>query len=185
MTTIGKSALGTTAAIALGTLTALAVIAGPAPAQADNGCIAGYVPRLAAPSDVVCVTPTVAARTAQENTVAANFWVDGAYGPQTCVQGLVWREAFDGDTVCVTPDIREQTWADNAAAASRIAADPPPEVEEEEDEEPAGGGGGGDGADDFPDDGCAQTAWDEAFGGKDYNTALCEPEMLPAEEQGH
>ncbi len=182
MTTPGKTTLGATAAIALGALTALTVIAGAAPAQADTGCAAGYVPRLAAASDAVCVTPAVAARTAQENFVAANFWVDGAYGPQTCVQGLVWREAFDGDTVCVTPAIREQSWADNAAAASRLAPNEPAELEElDEEEEQAGGGGDGGGGDDFPDDGCAATEWEEAFGDKDYNTALCEPEMQEAE----
>jgi hypothetical protein len=106
-------------------------------------------------------------------------------GPQTCVQGRVWREAFDGDTVCVTPDIREQSWADNAAAASRVAPNEPVEPEEpgeEEDEEQAEGGGGGDGGDEFPDDGCAATQWDDAFGDKDYNTALCEPEMEEADE---
>lgn len=96
---------------------------GPPPAQSNtaNGCIEGYVPRLARPSDLVCSTPAVAERTAQEN---ANPTLNrepggGAYGPDTCKQGFVWREAFDGDTICVTPEIRAQTLADNATAASR------------------------------------------------------------------
>jgi hypothetical protein len=106
----------------------LAIFAIPVPARADNGCIAGYVPRNARPGDDVCVTPAVAARTAQENATAADRREPngGVYGPLTCKQGYVWREAFDGDGVCVTPDIRAQTWADNAAAPSRKAFTPIP-----------------------------------------------------------
>jgi hypothetical protein len=161
-------------------LGALAPLCAAATAQADNGCITGYVPRLASPSDLVCVTPAVAQRTQQENAAASQYWVSGAYGPQTCVSGRVWREAFDGDVVCVTPDIRDQTWADNAAAESRRApVEPPAEEPEEEQAEGAGGGGAND---DWGPDPCAQTKWEEAFGDKDYNTALCEPEMQAPEE---
>jgi hypothetical protein len=155
-------------------LAALATFVGPAPAQADNGCIAGYVPRLASASDMVCVTPTVAARTQQENANAAKYRSPngGAYGPNTCISGYVWREAFDGDSVCVTPDIRQQTWADNAAAASRMAPEAPEQPEADED-----GGAPGRGPDDWGTDPCGVTT-----GGKPNNTDLCEPVMKPAEE---
>jgi hypothetical protein len=106
---------------------ALASIMGPAIAAASplpygpDTCIQGYVWREAIPSDHVCVTPAVRARTQQENATAVERRdPNGAYGSNTCKSGFVWREAFDGDAVCVTPDIREQTWADNAAAASRV-----------------------------------------------------------------
>lgn len=106
------------------------VIAVHSPADAQSSpCVTGYVPRLAAPNDMVCVTQAVASRTQQENANAAqNRDPNGAYGPSSCKQGFVWREAFNGDTVCVTPDIREQTWADNAAAQSRKAAPLPTEA---------------------------------------------------------
>jgi hypothetical protein len=89
-------------------------------ASSATACKAGYVPRLARASDLVCVTPDVQARTAQENAEAADR-VDpaGAYGPNTCISGFVWREAFEGDLVCVTPDIRSQVREDNRLAASR------------------------------------------------------------------
>jgi hypothetical protein len=89
-------------------------------ASSGTGCKTGYVPRQARASDLVCVTPEVQARTAQENTEAANR-VDpaGAYGPNTCISGYVWREAFEGDLVCVAPDIRAQVREDNRLAASR------------------------------------------------------------------
>jgi hypothetical protein len=165
--------------LATSALAALATFVGPAPAQADNGCIAGYVPRLASASDTVCVTPNVAARTQQENANAATYRSPngGAYGSDTCISGYVWREAFDGDSVCVTPDIRQQSWADNAAATSRMAPEAPEQPEVDED-----GGGASGGPDVWGADRCAPTGWDEAFGTKDYNTFLCEPQMKPAEE---
>jgi hypothetical protein len=63
---------------------------------------------------------------AQDNGLASQR-VDpnGAYGPNSCKQGFVWREAFDGDVVCVTPGTRSQASSDNAAAASRKAANAP------------------------------------------------------------
>ncbi len=84
----------------------------------------GNVWREARPSDHVCVTPAVRARTQQEINNPTNHRSPngGAYGPDTCVNGYVWREAFDGDTICVTPDERSATLADNAAAASRVAS---------------------------------------------------------------
>jgi hypothetical protein len=104
--------------------------AGPAPAQADplpygpETCLEGFVWREANPSDLVCVTPAVRSRTAQENQRATSLREPngGPYGPDTCKQGYVWREAFAGDTVCVTPAIRTEAATDNAAADSRKAA---------------------------------------------------------------
>jgi hypothetical protein len=92
-----------------------------APAQADGGCIpgdqAGMVPRQARPSDMVCVTPAIAATVQQENANKdAGYAGGGAYGPLTCISGLVWREAFDGDGVCVSPARRTETWQENANA---------------------------------------------------------------------
>ena len=91
-----------------------------APRSASNACQAGFQWRLATPADQVCVTPEAAARTAQENAVAASR-VDpnGPYGPHTCVSGYVWREAFAGDLVCVTPAVRDLVRQENAVAASR------------------------------------------------------------------
>ena len=91
------------------------------PAQADGGCVpgdqAGMVPRQARPSDMVCVSPDIAALVAQENANKdAGYAGGGAYGPLTCINGLVWREAFDGDGICVTPARRTETWQENANA---------------------------------------------------------------------
>jgi hypothetical protein len=116
--------------------------ADPLPYGPDT-CIQGYVWRNARSGDVVCVTPAVRDTAAQDNGLASQR-VDpnGAYGPNSCKQGFVWREAFDGDVVCVkqgfvwreafdgdvvcvTPATRSQASSDNAAAASRKAANAP------------------------------------------------------------
>ena len=91
------------------------------PAHADGGCIpgnqAGMVPRQARPSDMVCVSPDIAALVQQENANKdAGYAGGGAYGPLTCISGLVWREAFDGDGICVSPARRTETWQENANA---------------------------------------------------------------------
>lgn len=96
-------------------LVALLQLASPA----RGACIAGFVPRLAADTDDVCVPPATRARTVGENARAPLLWTSGPFGPKTCPLGFVWREAFVGDFACVTPAIRSQTQQDNADAASR------------------------------------------------------------------
>jgi hypothetical protein len=75
----------------------------------------------------VCVTNGVRSHTAQENQLGAQRRSPngGEYGPDTCLQGYVWREAYEGDHVCVPPQSRTQAANDNAAAASRMAANQP------------------------------------------------------------
>ena len=87
-------------------------------------CKPGFVWRVARPEDLVCVTPKARARTAKENTRAAEFVdPDGAYGPNSCIQGYVWREAFEGDGVCVTPKVRDLVLQENSLGPSRRVAD--------------------------------------------------------------
>jgi MmpS family membrane protein len=110
----------------LSAVVAALAVALPAPAHADNPCIDPYVSREARSGDMVCVTPDVRTRTAQENaTPDLHRDPNGNYGPLSCAQGWVWREAFDGDGICVTPQIRAQTLADNAASASRTKTNLP------------------------------------------------------------
>jgi len=89
------------------------------PLQAGAACKAGFVPRLAADADDVCVLPLTRVRTAGENARAPLLWNSGPFGPKTCAIGFVWREAFVGDFSCVLPAVRSQTVQDNANAASR------------------------------------------------------------------
>ncbi|WP_067181357.1 hypothetical protein [Microtetraspora niveoalba] len=120
-----RTALGLAAAAIAGLSLAVPATIGAAPASAatpDPGpetCLQGYVWRVARPSDLVCVTPEVRTRTAEENRTKAARWTDGAYGPHTCVTGFVWREAFTGDDVCVAPEVRTQTLADNKSSSDR------------------------------------------------------------------
>jgi len=92
----------------------------PLPYGPDT-CKNGFVWRAAVPDDHVCVTPPIAALTAQENAAAPSNREPngGASGPDTCKAGFVWRGAFDDDHVCVNPQSRKQAVADNAAAAGR------------------------------------------------------------------
>lgn len=91
------------------------------PVAAQAGCLKGYVPRAAADTDRVCVTPATHRRAVEDNRLAFRRMAadGGANGPSTCRQGYVWREAFKGDTVCVPPAVRTQAARDNALAASR------------------------------------------------------------------
>jgi uncharacterized protein YkwD len=112
------------------------------PAQADGGCVpndaAGQVPRKANDTDMVCVSPAIAALVQQENANKdAGYAGGGAYGPLTCINGLVWREAYDGDGICVTPARRTETWQENANAGVGATGGLKPQTQ------PAGGGGGG------------------------------------------
>lgn len=92
----------------------------PAPVQDPNACKAGFVWRVARPSDLVCVMPESRQRVASENASAASR-VDprGAYGPASCIAGYVWREAYSGDAVCVAPEVRSLVHEENRLAASR------------------------------------------------------------------
>ncbi|WP_067128000.1 hypothetical protein [Microtetraspora malaysiensis] len=119
-----RTALGlaTTAIAGLAVLPAVVATPASAAVYGPDTCVQGYVWREARPSDHVCVTPAVRTQAAQDNSVKASRWTNGAYGPHTCIQGYVWREAFTGDDVCVTPAARSQAQADNAAAASRLAS---------------------------------------------------------------
>jgi hypothetical protein len=91
---------------------------GSAPRGSEQ-CKAGYVWRMARPTDKVCVTPQTRTLITKQNRAAARLWVAGASGNHTCVQGYVWREAFPGDDVCVFTQDRKQVRLDNAKAASR------------------------------------------------------------------
>lgn len=115
----------------VGITVALLCVAGPAKArdtkillagepQPTPACASGLMPRLARPTDLVCVSPMARGRTARENATAARH-VDpnGAYGPNSCRAGFVWREAFVGDVVCVTPQVRRMVMHENAAALAR------------------------------------------------------------------
>lgn len=82
-------------------------------------CKTGFVPRLAAPGDEVCVPPTTRTRTVSENVRAPLLWVPGPFGPKTCVQGYVWRAASAEDRVCVVPSVRTEAQQDNALAPMR------------------------------------------------------------------
>ena len=81
-----------------------------------NPCPAPYVPRLARPSDLTCVTEASAAEALFDNNPAVQAQRragGGPYGPDTCKQGWVWREAYEGDVICVTPETRARTKAEN------------------------------------------------------------------------
>ncbi|MCA9421253.1 MAG: hypothetical protein KC592_09550 [Nitrospira sp.] len=92
----------------------------PPPVTGASPCNAGFVPRLAQPTDHVCVTPESRDRVQQENATAASRRnPQGPYGPNTCLTGFVWREAFAGDLVCVTPEIRQFVRQENALNTSR------------------------------------------------------------------
>lgn len=99
----------------------LSLVAPPAQAASSlpygpNTCAAGYVWRVAVPSDLVCVTPAVRAQVAADNRQAPLRHLPGSL---YCRPGYVWREAYRGDTVCVVPATREQAKADNAQALAR------------------------------------------------------------------
>ncbi len=95
-----------------------AIQASPAFSAADpNACQAGYVWRLARPTDLVCVTQAARDRTAHENSADASLHdAKGAYGPNSCTAGYVWREAYRDDVVCVAPDTRTLVHQENAEA---------------------------------------------------------------------
>jgi hypothetical protein len=94
--------------------------ASPRPATED--CKPGFVWREARASDLVCVTPSTRARTAEENLAADAHRVPGGpYHPNTCETGYVWREAFEGDVVCVIPESRAEALADNSQSVNRKA----------------------------------------------------------------
>ena len=118
---------GLVALAALGTCGAPVAGADPALPFGPDTCLQGFVWREARSGDVVCVTPAIRARTAQENAnpLANRQPGGGASGPDTCLQGFVWRDAFPGDHVCITPAIRTEAATDNAAAASRKQANQP------------------------------------------------------------
>lgn len=126
---ISKAGLSAAALVAMAALGAVGVpqaVADPLPYGPDT-CLQGFVWREARSGDVVCVTPGVRGRTAQENAnpLANRQPGGGASGPDTCLQGFVWRDAFAGDHVCVTPAIRSEAAANNAAAPSRKQANVP------------------------------------------------------------
>jgi len=90
---------------------------------AADGCTPPLVPRLAVPSDRVCVSPESRKRIELENQRAAERRQAGGghHGADTCLNGYVWREAFNGDTVCVTPERRAEVLQENATAP-RVAS---------------------------------------------------------------
>jgi len=82
----------------------------------SNPCPSPYVPRLARPEDLTCVTQLSAAEAKADNDPAlqqARKDPGGAYGPETCVQGYVWREAYEGDVTCVTGNVRTRSYWEN------------------------------------------------------------------------
>jgi hypothetical protein len=83
-------------------------------------CRTGFVPRLARPSDLVCVPSESRTLVGHENDVAPTRWDPlGGYGEFTCISGFVWREAFDGDVTCVTPERRAAVKEENRVGPSR------------------------------------------------------------------
>lgn len=81
-----------------------------------NPCASPYVPRLARPDDLTCVTTLSAAEARTDNDPElqrARKDPSGPYGPDTCVSGYVWREAFEGDVTCVTGEVRTRTYWEN------------------------------------------------------------------------
>jgi hypothetical protein len=93
------------------------------PTPSPSPCKPGLVPRLARPTDMVCVTRASAAQVIYDNNpdVQATRLPNprgGPYGPNTCLQGYVWREAFEGDVVCVDGATRTRSRQENADAAA-------------------------------------------------------------------
>ena len=84
-------------------------------------CKAGFVWRLAGPTDHVCVTPATAQQVIADNALAASRRnpSGGPYGPDTCLVPYVWRDAFTNDHVCVTGATRDQAAYDNSQAQAR------------------------------------------------------------------
>ncbi|MGM8228634.1 fibronectin type III domain-containing protein [Cellvibrio sp. ARAG 10.3] len=78
-------------------------------------CKPGFVHRLAAANDHVCVPPEARQRVIQENAAHSEN-----KGVNICIDGYVWRLATPSDLVCVKPEIRKQTATENATAASRV-----------------------------------------------------------------
>jgi peptidoglycan hydrolase-like protein with peptidoglycan-binding domain len=92
----------------------------PAPAAAD-ACVAGYVWRLARPTDHVCVTESTREQVIADNTEGpSRVDPNGQAGPNTCIIPYVWRKAFPGDMVCVAPPVHDQAQHDNAEAPFRV-----------------------------------------------------------------
>lgn len=84
-----------------------------------NPCPLPFVPRLARPEDMTCVTQASAAEVVFDNNPAVQAprrAGTGVYGPDTCNVGWVWREAFEGDVICVTVETRARTAAENQPA---------------------------------------------------------------------
>lgn len=99
----------------------------PTPRTAPAPCKPGLVPRLARPTDLVCVTRASAAQVVFDNNPDVQETRHpnprgGPYGPETCLRGFVWREAFAGDIVCVDGATRASTSQENADAASNAGS---------------------------------------------------------------
>jgi len=99
----------------------------PTPTTMPAPCKPGLVPRLARPTDLVCVTRASAAQVVFDNNPDVQETRHpnprgGPYGPETCLPGYVWREAFEGDTVCVDGATRARTRQENADAASNAGS---------------------------------------------------------------
>ena len=94
-------------------LMASAMLSAWAPLATTAPCPTGTTVRVAAPGDLVCVTPESRRRAAAENARAPLLWVSGPFGPKTCASGYVWRQAFASDFTCVTPDVRAATLQEN------------------------------------------------------------------------
>jgi hypothetical protein len=91
----------------------------PATAQSD-ACKSGYVWRLTAPDDHVCVLPYTRDRVALDDAAATEHRVQGE--GDKCIAGYMWREANPDDKVCVVPQIRSETLRDNMMAQFRLAS---------------------------------------------------------------
>lgn len=82
-------------------------------------CRSGFVWRVAAASDLVCVTPEARDRVAEENASAALRWRGSDEGDRRCKRAYVYREAYPGDDVCVTPESYDLAAEENAEGPSR------------------------------------------------------------------
>ena len=84
-----------------------------------TGCREGFVPRLATPTDHVCVTPAEQEAAHRQNVLHVKGHradIDG-----NCVDEYVFRAAVPGDQICVTTDERAAAQQQNTLGPERFS----------------------------------------------------------------